>query len=170
MTPLMWAAWVGDVEHVKALLAQGADPNAQSLGNPPALYWAMETYCTQEMVRTLLTAGADVNALGQGKHTILLRAVTNTEIDIIRILVQAGADVKVQEDEGGAPRAASYDGMTPLMMAALRDDGGAILALLLEAGADIDVQDRAGRTALMRARERGSRESITLLMEAGARS
>jgi ankyrin repeat protein len=123
----------------------------------------METNCKEEMVRALLLAGAEVNPVSRGEFPTLLRAVINTDISIIRLLLQAGADPNVHYDTGD-PSTVKQDGTTPLIAAARRGEV-VIASLLLEAGADRHARDRTGRTALMRAIEWGTTEVVDLLTE-----
>ena len=93
-----------------------------------------------DLVRVLLAAGADVNAVVDGAR---VRAATR-------------ADVKVLEE-----------GRSGLMLAA---DAGEreIVEILLEAGADVRIQGSAGETALSLALQKGNDEIAELLRFAGA--
>jgi ankyrin repeat protein len=89
--PLMYAAAVGSVDAVKALLAAGADVKAKNAFDATALMWGITN---PEKVRLLVDAGADVNARSKQGMTPLLIAASNAgSIDIIRLLVAKGADV-----------------------------------------------------------------------------
>src|ERR1041385_6268928 len=63
-SPLHGAARHGQLDRVKQLLAEGADPNARESGdNTTPLHWAAA--CADvDIVRALLDAGADVNGFG----------------------------------------------------------------------------------------------------------
>src|SRR5258706_13335744 len=63
-TPLHTAAQNGDLDAVRALLAQGADPNAREAGdNTYPLHWAAAAKHV-DIVRALLDAGGDVHGIG----------------------------------------------------------------------------------------------------------
>ena len=78
-------------------------------------------------IRAALEGGADPEARERFGATPMLTAVEHRRLDVIRLLVEAGADP-------GAPRL-GMDEFTPLHLAAQRDNLDTVL-LLLELGAD----------------------------------
>ena len=82
-TALMWAAQAGDADMVKELLAVGADV-APVGPNGSALHFAMLNRGTpaagKAIVRQLLDAGVDVNALDRFGRTALFDAVGSAEL------------------------------------------------------------------------------------------
>ena len=84
-------------------------------------------------------------------------AVTNGDVDAVRDLIGAGADVDARDRYG----------QTALMLAA---HGGhrAIVALLVERGAALDVSAKYGLSALMLAIVAGHADVARLLARAGA--
>ncbi len=87
----------------------------------------------------------------------LLRAFAARDLDAIRVLADAGADLD----------AAGGGGLTPLMRAVLRGDMVAV-EWILAAGADPDVRTGDGKAALDFARELGRDGLVELLVAAGA--
>lgn len=74
-TPLMTAAFSGNVEALKLLLELGADPNIQSTqGGGTALHWAAQV-CdsakSREVAKILLGKGADLNIRDSKGRTVL---------------------------------------------------------------------------------------------------
>ena len=110
-------------------------------------------------------AGADVNARDSLGQSALMSAVgsytANTEI--VKILLQAGADVNVK---GRRYDWQKYD-ETALMWAAEKGHGE-IVRILVQAGADLDTGAGATGTALIKAAQGGYREVVQILLDTGA--
>ena len=106
-----------------------------------------------ELVRFLIDAGADVNALDKWLDTPLIIAAEEGDLEIVQILVDAGADVNVQDRW--------LD--TPLHIATEEGDLE-IVQILVDAGADVNVQDRWGDTPLQIAMEEGDTEIMRVIM------
>jgi ankyrin repeat protein len=77
---------------------------------------------------------------------------------VIRVLIEAGADVNSQNE----------DGWTALMFAATFNTTPEVIRMLIEAGADVEVRTEAGWTPLMSATITENPEVIGMLIEAGA--
>eukprot|EP00439_Symbiodinium_sp_Y106_P023855 s1984_g2.t3 len=89
--------------------------------------------------------------------TPLRLASCNGHVEIVRLLLEAGADKDLADN----------DGYTPLISASSRGHVE-IARLLLEAGANKDMATSDGATALMFASGRGDVEVARLLLQAGA--
>jgi len=109
-------------------------------------------------VKMWLMAGANINA--QEKlygNTALVVASKYGYTEIVKLLLEAGADVNVKNKDGEtALMKASYNGYTE------------IVKMLIDAGADVNIKDRYGTTALMLASLYGYTEIVELLIKAGA--
>lgn len=116
-TPLIRAVAAGDVGLVRLLLELGADVNlpcAEGKTWTPLMF----AHDQPELLRVLLTADANVNArsgpdwtrgphggmaLGHGGETALHLAAAVGNVDSVRILLQAGAEVEARAGDGSAP-------------------------------------------------------------------
>lgn len=143
------AAFVGDASKVKALLAQGYDPNAFSEWGKDTPLHAAAKMGHGDIVQLLLEAGANLHAFDDLADTPLHCAVDNGHLDIMQLLLQAGADVNAHNE--------SQIGDSPLGQTA----GTCSLAVaqaLLAAGADPTIQGWMQNCALDRAKERTDEE------------
>ena len=102
---LMIAVRQDDMVRIAALIESGADVNcsAPKTGYTP-LMWAKSADST----RTLINAGADVNARDHRGHTPLMWVISKYNVpdranQIARELIDAGADVNAKDDDGMSP-------------------------------------------------------------------
>lgn len=128
-TPFLLAAKAADLDLMRALVANGADPRlATSDGTTPLMaaagvgIWAVgESPGTNDealdAVKLTLELGGDVQAVNEYGYTALHGAAHRGATDIVRLLVDKGArlDVKLRKTGGGA--LGWKDGWTPLMIA-----------------------------------------------------
>lgn len=151
VTALHRAAEAGDLDMLKLLLDRGADVNSQrKSGRSPLASSVLFGHGTA--VRYLLSKGAKTNLGDVG----LSRAISQGNVEIVKALLEAGADVK------------STGGPEPLLVFACFSYNAdpQIVKLLLDRGADPTAKSQQGRTPLELARERGYEEVAKLLVEA----
>jgi len=98
-----------------------------------------------------------VNAKDNDGWTPLFWAAFSGRTDIVRALLEKGANVNAIDDSG----------KTALMSAAVRGHTDTVRALL-EKGADVNAKSKAGRTALMSAADLGQLDTVRVLLEQGA--
>ena len=109
-------------------------------------------------VRTLIKAGADVNAAQGDGMTALHWAAMKDDALMAQALVRAGASPKAVTRLGD---------FTPIFFAA-KNGSAAVTRALLAAGADAKTATSLGLTPLMMAAAAGNSETITLLIDKGA--
>lgn len=110
-----------------------------------------------DTVRSLLDAGADVDAPQADGATALAWAVHWDDLATVDLLLDAGADANAANDLG----------VTPLMLAS-RNGSATMVERLLQAGADPNAARPAGGTALMMAARSGNATVLRRLIAAGA--
>ena len=156
--PVADAAMNGQVETVRALLADGADVNAAQGDGMTALHWAA-FQDDHTLAQLLLEAEADVAAATRvGAITPLSLAASNGSIAMIEALVAATASVNIPTTTGA----------TPLMAAATSGSVDAV-QVLLDHNAFVNARETAnGQTALMFAAWENRADVIRRLVERGA--
>lgn len=144
------AAQGNDSATVRLVLAHGADPKAKDATGTTALMWAAMNG-NVETTRLLLEKGSDINAvtiesfervkngpLELGSFTPLLSALPYGPPEVVKMLIDAGANVNAGDTRG----------MTPLMLAVSTDrPDPRIIKLLLARGADASIRSKHGETA-----------------------
>lgn len=157
-TPLIWAAWRGDVGSVELLLNSRAKINRVDHQGYSAIARAAKAGHL-DCVRKLLRAGASIDISDDRGIQPIHHASSNkaSGLPIVDDLLAAGAH----------PNAPSANG-TPLHFAANRGSTGIVKSLLL-AGADVDTQDLDGDSPAMVSLLCWNQSTFSYLMRAGAK-
>jgi N-acyl-D-amino-acid deacylase len=109
--------------------------------------------------RRLLEEGANPNEGNFVGFPPLLVAIVRQDVDLVRMMVARGADLKARDRSGS----------TALMWAAFNETGdAAMVEELLRLGADPLDSNKAGETALTWALRRGETPAVAALRKAGA--
>ena len=108
----------------------------------------------------LYTSNIDVKGKNKDGETPLTLAIKNTsDAQIIKVLLEAGAN----------PEEANKEGYTPLLLAAKNNINPNIAKLIIMTGADIEKADPSGKTPLILSAENKNKNVPLLLLAAGAK-
>ena len=167
-TTLRAAAMGNDKTTVEMLIEAGVDINAADRAGLTPLMMAAGWNGNRRVVELLLAHGAKVNAVSApvmglpskngpsefGKLTALLMSAPFGPPDVIRTLLDAGADANARDVRG----------MTPLMLAIATDrQDKAVIQMMLEHGADTSIKSNLGETAQDWARRTALPPAVELL-------
>jgi ankyrin repeat protein len=172
-TPLMQAAFEGDVAQARRLLRNHADVNAVNAYGVNAMLLAAEASNTA-LIELLLNAGAKANSANPDGETALHLVARTGNVEAAKLLLKAGAKVDARE---------TFGGQTPLMWAAARRHAP-MVELLASKGADVNARsavrdyqrvataesrakflDRGGFTPLIYAARENCRACVEVLLK-----
>jgi ankyrin repeat protein len=102
---LVTAVQKGDATKVGTLLAQGADPNSldKKSGQPVLLLALAARTGDSSIAKALIAKGANVNVVPAKGSPALHLAVGNRNMEVIDILLGAGADPLLRSKDGDTP-------------------------------------------------------------------
>ena len=157
-TPLLLACGIAHSTAVALLLKAKADPNIADGDGDTSLHAATTANCSDETLQEVIDYGADVNAVNKRGRSTLLLSCFYRHMDSVKILLKAGADPTIADEEGFSCLHAAIDGRCSTD----------ILQALIHHGAHIDAARKDGTNAFLRACTTGQSESARFLVEAGA--
>ena len=190
---LLLAVIKGDVKQVEAIVKNGAKIDIRdSYGRTPL---HVATYSRHhEIMRNLVKAGADPNALDSDRYDIVTIAAVANDPATLKVALSLGASAKniTSPYDGTALIAAAHLGhvevvrllieagaplnhinnlgWTALIESIVLGDGGSqqteTLRALVKAGADVYLTDRNNLTPLQLAQSRGYEEMVAILQQA----
>ncbi len=179
----------GTLRHVRLLIEYGADVNVED-GNQNTPLHLVLSQVSVEIVATFDPAWANHDVYDVIPVPLHDQARTYEKADVLRLLIQHGADVNARNKTRSTPLhlassnssiddvrlliqhgadviARDEDHSTPLHLAASSylDTKGNIVRLLLAHGANVDDEDKKGRTPLDIASSKGSFQIARLLSD-----
>jgi uncharacterized protein len=144
-------------------------------------------------ITAFIDAGINVNAQNAADgRTALISAAARGDLEVVKLLLQSGADPNVKDKENYTAlfhaieamypevervildqpnldlNARGLNGVTALMSYAWRDNND-IVRKLLDRGADVNAQDNDGDAALHGVAKSGNMEALDMLLEKGAK-
>jgi ankyrin repeat protein len=154
ITPLLKAAWDGDVDIVALLLEAGAKINAKASDTGETALMNAVSQGHLDIVKLLLEKGADVKPKNRFDFDAFTSAVAAGNQDIVGLLLDAGA----KPDEGAS-------GLTPLQFAASAGNVE-MIRFLVKRGANVNYGVKTGgQTALLSAIYAAKPEAVEALIE-----
>ena len=152
-TPLFIASLNNNIEIIRLLLSvENIDVNpVADLGFTP-----LSITRSVAIVHMLIEAGANINQRDHLGRTLLMNVSQRGRTEIVRILIEHGADISVSSGHKTATYMACEHGHAE------------IVRLLLAAGADINQTNFRGKTLLRKASQYGYIDVVRVLLEAGA--
>jgi len=183
--PLSKAVALNDIISVERLLQWGAHPNPEPFLNVILPLVEAVRNANLDLVDTLIAAGADPNTSerryqSHPSHNCLQVATSNRDVEMIRRLMEAGADINGGRHNGGtALRIAVETGNSELIHFLIQQGADDCLQIaaeqgdiewvrhLIETGAGINVST-GGQMALAVAVKSGNVELVHFLIEQGA--
>ena len=161
-TALHVAAFAGNHDAMRALVAAGANPNALE-SDAYDIVTIAAVANDPETLRLALQLGCRAdNVTSRYQGTALIAAAHLGHVEIVETLIAAGAPLDHVNNLH----------WTALIESIVLGDGGsnhtATLRALVEAGADVNLADGRGNTPLQLARSHGFEEMVGILLRAGA--
>jgi uncharacterized protein len=161
-TPLMLAVKNHkSPEIVEKLVLSGSNISSRTINGDTAIILAVKETHDPRIITILAKAGADIDSKmtdGSGS-TLLFAAIYENKKEMLKSLLNNGADPNVRDNEG----------VSPLMAAAALSDDPEVLHLLLHYGADHNTRDIEGYSPLMYAALLSENPAVVAkLIESGA--
>jgi len=119
---------------------------------------AMASKGAVDAMKYLIQGGLNVNEKVDG-HSPLLEAVNSGHLEVVKVLIGAGANINDTDTPG----------WTPLMYASYNGNAEVVKALLA-AGASFTTKSKDGATALSLAKNKGNAEIVKMLEAAGEKN
>ena len=140
LSVLSLALYKENLEGVKALLANGANPNAYATDGWAPIHFACSLIKDERFLSEILQAGGDPNLIikqgafsGRPLHEVMLH--DNRAMEKVKLLLAAGADINGLNSTGQTA-----------MMSAVTANQFDVVSFLIDAGADTQIKDAYGNS------------------------
>ena len=150
------------LEFIKALIDHGADVNIRVCGTK-----STQEECIGDSTET--RTNFTMQWLEEDGATPFLRAAQSSDVELMKLLLEHGADPKIYTRYNVTPLAVAsgiawVEGVTYEWSEAENVEA---VKMLLDLGIDPNIQDRDGRTSLHGAAHKGRNDVVQLLVDAG---
>ena len=146
------------LDAIHMLLKTSSDANIGDMYDKTWLMYAIDRYCSKEVVQTIVDQGADVNATDKNNCTALMLACKRKQEDAIHVLLKGGSDTNIADKNGD----------TCLMCAVYGHCSKKVLQAIIDQGADVNVTNKSNHTALLMACKMKHEDAIHVLLKAGS--
>ncbi|XP_062609752.1 ankyrin repeat and SOCS box protein 8-like isoform X2 [Saccostrea cucullata] len=158
-TALMYAVQEKNLAIVQAIVDAGADVSLKDVKGGTALEICLLSggrTANTDIVKALLQAGSDPNAENLYKATPLMLAAGTGQLEVINLLLDAGADINHEDNKG----------KTAFNICCEHTRMPKAGRLLISRGADINHRDHAGKTSLEKALQYNKIGTVMFLLQA----
>eukprot|EP01103_Thecamoeba_quadrilineata_P001528 TRINITY_DN11384_c0_g1_i1.p1 TRINITY_DN11384_c0_g1~~TRINITY_DN11384_c0_g1_i1.p1 ORF type:complete len:130 (-),score=23.14 TRINITY_DN11384_c0_g1_i1:119-487(-) len=120
MTDPFWAIKTGDLSQVKeSIEKEGFNVNTAATNNKTTPLHAAADFGQVEIIKYLISKGANVDAKDSYGHTPLHLAVYESHTEAVKVLIEKGASTKIVASNGKTPlEVAEKDEIKKLLSAA----------------------------------------------------
>ncbi|XP_049803906.1 serine/threonine-protein phosphatase 6 regulatory ankyrin repeat subunit B-like [Schistocerca nitens] len=151
---MLTAMHLGDIKALKELISEGADPNTKDCNGRPIILHAAKNV---EILRYLLEdVHVPIEACDKCGYTPLLRASSSGNLDAVKYLVSAGANLLAR----------TAVGETALHLSA-RTESVETFQFLQQSGIPMDIVDIRGRTVLHHAAQFSCPKMVEYILQGG---
>ena len=157
-TALLMSCSFGQIDSVNVLLGAGADPTLADEKGISCLHAAIDGRCNKETFHALLDHGVHIDTKTKDGTNALLSACRREQSEVVRFLLEAGADVN----------ASKPDGDTILHVAVSSNCSKETLQCIMHHGAVVNAVNSNNETALFLACGSGQEESVKVLLNNAA--
>lgn len=195
---LIEKVFIQDLEGLENLITTGVDVNAQDQSSGSTALMLACSYGFYDMVKLLLSRGADPD-IGDSRGITALMAAVRVSKEMTDMLLEHGADPGIRAQDGVTAFTHSISGVLggavtteiPVMlldrgadvneaatsgrtvgytplMMAARNNNLELVRILIDRGADVNLQAADGATALSLAKKENQGDIVTLLEKSGA--
>ena len=143
---------------MRLLISAGANKTIEDVNGHSWIHYAVRGDCTKEVLQSIIDLGADVNARNKKNCTALMLASKNGNVDAMNVLVGAGADQGIEDDNGCSWIHYHFDG----------DCRKEVFESMINLGACVNATNKKNTTPLMMASRKGNVDAMNVFLNAGA--